>query len=189
MSVCHPPISRSMLWTHALWRVGILSHKNWPWFGIPFGVDQRAVQNVLHTKKRPLSNPLIVHVTKSKNALKLWAASTSMDCVGLRKMRQIMFYSNSNKNLENKPYLGTLANPSSRVHFHSWYKPILLLLRFSWTILGMPHTIHPPRLWAHLHISSISNLWGWWGGSAKISIFLASSDETTKILDNNNLPP
>lgn len=42
-------------------------------------LDQIAVQKVFDAKERPLSDPLIVHVTKSEDALELWAASSSMD--------------------------------------------------------------------------------------------------------------
>mmetsp|Transcript_27218 Transcript_27218/g.46256 ORF Transcript_27218/g.46256 Transcript_27218/m.46256 type:complete len:482 (-) Transcript_27218:813-2258(-) len=41
-------------------------------------LDQSAVQKVFDAKERPLSDPLIVHVTKSEDALELWDASTSM---------------------------------------------------------------------------------------------------------------
>ena len=43
-------------------------------------LDPSAVQKVFDAKERPLSDPLIVHVTDSKNALELWAASSSMGC-------------------------------------------------------------------------------------------------------------
>lgn len=42
-------------------------------------LDPAAVQKVFDAKERPLSDPLIVHVTKSEDALELWDASTSMD--------------------------------------------------------------------------------------------------------------
>jgi len=45
-------------------------------------LDQKAVQKVFDAKERPLSDPLIVHVTRSEDALDLWAASSSMDSVG-----------------------------------------------------------------------------------------------------------
>lgn len=41
-------------------------------------LDQSAVQKVFDAKERPLSDPLIVHVTNSEDALELWDASTSM---------------------------------------------------------------------------------------------------------------
>ena len=41
-------------------------------------LDQVAVQKVFDAKERPLSDPLIVHVTQSEDALELWAASSSM---------------------------------------------------------------------------------------------------------------
>ena len=41
-------------------------------------LDPLAVQKVFDAKERPLSDPLIVHVTKSEDALELWDASTSM---------------------------------------------------------------------------------------------------------------
>lgn len=40
-------------------------------------LDPIAVQRVFDAKERPLSDPLIVHVTKAEDALELWAASTS----------------------------------------------------------------------------------------------------------------
>lgn len=41
-------------------------------------LDPSAVQKVFDAKERPLSDPLIVHVAKSHDALELWDASTSM---------------------------------------------------------------------------------------------------------------
>jgi len=41
-------------------------------------LDPIAVQKVFDAKERPLSDPLIVHVTKSKDALELWEASSSL---------------------------------------------------------------------------------------------------------------
>lgn len=41
-------------------------------------LDPSAVQKVFDAKERPLSDPLIVHVTKNEDALELWDASTSM---------------------------------------------------------------------------------------------------------------
>lgn len=59
-------------------------------------LDPKAVQKVFDAKERPLSDPLIVHVTKSEDALELWDASTSIDrsemIVGVehqQKMKQI----------------------------------------------------------------------------------------------------
>ena len=42
-------------------------------------LDPVAVQRVFDAKKRPLSDPLIVHVVKSEQALDLWDASSSTD--------------------------------------------------------------------------------------------------------------
>lgn len=42
-------------------------------------LDPIAVQKVFDAKERPLSDPLIVHVTRSEDALELWSASSSMD--------------------------------------------------------------------------------------------------------------
>ncbi|KAL7532699.1 hypothetical protein ACHAXR_005289, partial [Thalassiosira sp. AJA248-18] len=42
-------------------------------------LDPIAVQKVFDAKERPLSDPLIVHVTRSEDALELWAASSSME--------------------------------------------------------------------------------------------------------------
>jgi len=41
-------------------------------------LDPIAVQKVFDAKERPLSDPLIVHVTKSTDALELWEASSSL---------------------------------------------------------------------------------------------------------------
>jgi tRNA threonylcarbamoyl adenosine modification protein (Sua5/YciO/YrdC/YwlC family) len=41
-------------------------------------LDPSAVQKVFDAKERPLSDPLIVHVTKNEDALELWDASTSI---------------------------------------------------------------------------------------------------------------
>mmetsp|Transcript_14581 Transcript_14581/g.31714 ORF Transcript_14581/g.31714 Transcript_14581/m.31714 type:complete len:545 (-) Transcript_14581:134-1768(-) len=41
-------------------------------------LDPVAVQKVFDAKERPLSDPLIVHVTRSEDALELWAASSSL---------------------------------------------------------------------------------------------------------------
>mmetsp|Transcript_46367 Transcript_46367/g.97450 ORF Transcript_46367/g.97450 Transcript_46367/m.97450 type:complete len:649 (+) Transcript_46367:142-2088(+) len=42
-------------------------------------LDPNAVQKVFDAKERPLSDPLIVHVTESCDALELWDASTSLN--------------------------------------------------------------------------------------------------------------
>jgi len=41
-------------------------------------LDPIAVQKVFDAKERPLSDPLIVHITKSEDALELWEASSSL---------------------------------------------------------------------------------------------------------------
>ncbi len=41
-------------------------------------LDPVAVQRVFDAKERPLSDPLIVHVSRSEDALEMWAASSSM---------------------------------------------------------------------------------------------------------------
>ena len=51
-------------------------------------LDPSAVQKVFDAKERPLSDPLIVHVTKNEDALELWDASTSMNRSGANSQMQ-----------------------------------------------------------------------------------------------------
>ena len=56
-----------------------------------------------------MRNPLIVHVTKSKDALDLLAAPTSMDCVGSGEDETRYDMQQQQQKIENNPHLGTIA--------------------------------------------------------------------------------
>lgn len=53
-------------------------------------LDPVAVQKVFDAKERPLSDPLIVHVTESEDALELWAASSSLTDTTTQQHQQII---------------------------------------------------------------------------------------------------